>query len=137
MTKVKPVFATKPIPIGPHSRLDVVRREWHTRSGNCYLVSDRHRAVLLLAQRLEPLCAYINDHVVAEDFERVSRAGLYYMAGRDSKRVGVYTKGRFRVDMVDIDAASSKFEDARAAGFESAVVIGDPAYYHISREPPS
>ena len=116
----------------PNEHLICVSKEHHVRkqAGRqvIYIVEDKQKEYLLMAQRLSALVSTINSIVTAKP-DQVSTTGLYEIIRSNGSARGFYTKHRWKVTPCDLKEAVTTFENARGGGFTNAVVIGEPSCY--------
>ena len=120
-----------------NQRLMGIRKEYHTRrspklgSNPAYLVEDKQKQQLILAQKLSLLLQHINSQVAADRTERVSITGLHQILSANGKLTGGFTKYRFRVHECTLEDAASAFECMRP-DHEKSVIVGTPSCYHVT-----
>jgi hypothetical protein len=116
----------------PTDTLRAVRREWHTRKQGVYVIEDKQRQYLLLAQKLQALVSFLNDHVAPDASSRVSLTALYEVLNATGGRNEGWHKHRWRVRWVPLEEASALFERERGQ-FHRALILGEPQCYDIER----
>ena len=120
------------IPIHPSECLrGVLKREHHTRKEGCYLLEDRHRQYLIVAQKLPVLVSFLNS-IAPDASTRVSITALYQIADKSNNRVGGFSKYRWRLRFIPFGDVSRLFQSERGQ-FEHAMIVGQPDCYAISR----
>ena len=75
--------------------------------GSCFVITDRHAAVVLCCQRIPAAAAFLNRHICSED--KVSVASLYEACAKPGRLV----HRRFAIVRVPIENVGSAFEEAR------------------------
>ena len=114
----------------------VVKREPHSRKPGCYILDDKYREYIILAQKLPTIVRYLNSTptVVADATVRVSVMSLYQIqnsAGTD--RVGGYSKHRWRVRHVPFADATRIFQSERDE-YRHTLIVGERGCYEIGQE---
>ena len=120
------------MPLRPNERLAAISKEYHTRKKQFYIAEDKLRDFLICSQRLSDLVEQINS-IVAHKPDQVSLTGLYQiLTGQDGGRVGGWTKHRWKIRSVDLNAAPQAFEEVREIGFSNAIIVGKRDSYTIA-----
>ena len=119
------------VQLKPNERLAGVSKDYHVRKQGgkylCYIVQDKNRSHVMLAQKLSTIADAINQ-IVPERTDRVSVTGLYDIINNDNSKVGGWTKHRWKVQPYTFEEAPRAFESMRQ-GYENALLLGSHTCY--------
>ena len=124
-----------PLVLRANERLAAVGRDYHSKSDQAYIVTDRFNEYVVMSQSLPLLAKWINSNVTcAEAWDRVTHTGLFENIDRIDGRNGGFHKGRWRIKRVPLKASRRVFESERARGYGQAVVVASmPGSYDTER----
>ena len=112
--------------------LESIRKEPHSQS--VYILSDElNHEWLLLAQKLRPLAAYVNERV-GDGAQRLTAASLYDITSGRTKgdRTGHLVKYRWCVRKVkDRQEAVAQFNSLSGCGFDHVALLGPEGCYEV------
>ena len=119
----------------PNERLAGISKEFHVRKQGgkylAYIVEDKSRANVMLAQKLSAVAEAINA-LVNDDPEKVTVAGLYQPVNQNHKKCGERTGGwvkyRWGVRAYRLEDVIGVFESMRH-NFDNALIIGSKDCY--------
>ena len=95
--------------------------------GSCFVITDRHAAIILCCQRLPAAAVFLNRHVCSEDM--VSVASLYEAATKPNRLV----HRRFAVVRVPVENVAPVFEEARHRSPKArALILSHPHRIQIN-----
>lgn len=124
-----------PIEIPPNQTLKSIRKEHRARRSlnggvPVYLVEDKRREQLVMAQKLIWLVDHINANVAADRTEYVSITGLHQIISSAGGLTGGYSKFRYKVHPFSIEDGPRAFEDLRKE-HQKCVIVGSPSCYQV------
>ena len=114
-------------------RLESVRKDYHAKSDNVYLVTDRCRDWLLMGQSIPLLVEWLNAAVAHERHDRVTTSGLHETLKCKQSRDGGFHRGRFKLERVPLEDSKDVFERMRAEYKRAAIVQAMPNRYRVVR----
>jgi hypothetical protein len=124
------------VAVTPKQRLRSVKRELRTRKNSIYIVEDIHTNTILLVQKLRYAADYINTHLAASQFDRVTTSGLYEAANTGDNTVGGHHKLRYLIHMHDLHSVRSIFNELLARCQSATILTVSPSYYDITSVAP-
>ena len=119
------------ITMTPRDALKSVSREYRARKKGCYLLQDKNRKYLIVAQKLRAIASFLNSVVADDAASRVSVTALHEIVDSPTdNRVGGYSKHRWKLRFAPLEHVADLFESERDR-FEHALILGPPACYKI------
>ena len=126
-------FEMRPIPLTKQQRLAGLKPEWRSRIDKqtkqhfVYVCEDRFgNGTVIVCPKLTTLSEFLSSRASLKT-DKITVSSLYNMLSvkEGEGRSGSWSKGRWRVRAVPLDAAVDRFEQLRHSGdYEHAVVLG-------------
>lgn len=127
-------FEMRPIPLTKEQKLVGLKPELRSRIDKetkkrlIYMCEDRFGAgTVIVCPKLTTLSEYLSSTAGPLKQDKITTSSLYHMLSvpEGSGRTGSWSKGRWRVRAVPLDAAVERFNELRHSGaYEHAVVVG-------------
>ena len=127
-------FEMRPIPLTKQQRLAGLKPEWRSRIDKqtgkrlVYVCEDRFgNGTVIVCPKLTTLSEFLSSRAGPLKQDKITVSSLYHMlsVAEGQGRTGSWSKGRWRVRAVPLDAAVDRFEQLRHSGdYEHAVVLG-------------
>ena len=123
------------VEVAEDKQLVHIHKEWHSRKRDgkdiCWLVIDREKEYMILAQKLAVIADYINATLTEPSKANiVSMQGMYLCVDGSDKSNGGWHRGRWRVKHADLanGDAVELFESMRRM-YEKPILLGASGVY--------
>lgn len=114
------------IAVAPTQRLQLLKKERRTRHAIVWIVHDVKSGTVLMAQKLQHVAEFANNHLSEARRERVTVQGLFEAADTGGNSVDGCHKMRYRVTRTEMTKARAQFDRTRSEdGVITAIILTD------------